>query len=162
VNGDEPLLARVGTIAQLNVSPGGVPKLPVPRAEVGPLGIVGDGHNNKVDHGGPERALCLYSLERITSLAAEGHPIAAGCVGENVTVRGLDWTLVVPGARLLLGRDVLVEITRYTPPCKTNQRWFTDGNFSRMNQKVHPGWSRTYARVLIAGTIKPGDTVELL
>jgi MOSC domain-containing protein YiiM len=162
VNGGERLQARLGTIAQVNVSAGGVPKLPVPLAEVGPLGIVGDGHHNLVIHGGPERALCLYSLERIESLAAEGHPIAAGCAGENVTVRGLDWTLVVPGARLLLGRDVLVEITRYTPPCKTNQRWFTDGNFSRMNQKVHPGWSRTYARVLIAGTIQPGDRVELL
>jgi MOSC domain-containing protein YiiM len=31
-----------------------------------------------------------------------------------------------------------------------------------MSQKVHPGWSRTYARVIEGGMIRPGDPVELL
>jgi MOSC domain-containing protein YiiM len=152
---------RVGTIAQVNVSPGGVPKTPVASARVDGLGLHGDDHDHKEIHGGPERAVCLFALERIEALAAEGHPIAPGYAGENVTVRGIDWDLVVPGARLRLGAEVLLEITRYAPPCKTNRAWFKDGDFNRMNQKRHPGWSRSYARVLAGGIIRPGDAVLL-
>ncbi len=151
------------SIVQVNISKGGVPKLPVMVAEVTELGLVGDGHNEPPHiHGGPERALCLYSLERIEALAAEGHPIFAGAVGENVTVGGLDWDAVVPGARLALGPAVLVEITRYTTPCRTNARWFAGGDFNRMHHNLRPGWSRVYARVITAGVIRPGDAVELL
>ena len=152
-----------GTIAQLSVSKGGVPKLPVMEAEVGLEGLAGDGHDEPLTiHGGPERALCLFALERIEALAAEGHPIFAGATGENVTIRGVDWDTVVPGARLRLGNDVLIEITRYTTPCKTNARWFTGGQFNRMHQNLHPGWSRVYARVITGGIVRPGEPVEIL
>ena len=153
----------VGTIVQVNISKGGVPKLPVMEAEVGENGILGDGHNQSLAiHGGPERALCLYSLERIEALAEEGHPIFAGATGENVTLRGLDWDAVVPGVQLRLGPHVLLEVTRYTTPCRTNARWFVEGNFKRMHQSLHPGWSRVYARVVTGGLIRPGDAAELL
>ena len=153
----------VGTIVQVNISKGGVPKLPVMEAEVGENGILGDGHNQSLAiHGGPERALCLYSLERIEALAEEGHPIFAGATGENVTLRGLDWDAVVPGVQLRLGPHVLLEVTRYTTPCGTNARWFVEGNFKRMHQSLHPGWSRVYARVVTGGLIRPGDAAELV
>ena len=148
-------------IVQVNVSTGGVPKLPRREAEVTALGIVGDGHDDRENHGGPERALCLFSLERIAAMAKEGHAIAPGAAGENVTIEGLDWDLVVPGGRLRLG-PIVVEVTRYTTPCKTNERWFMNGDFNRMHQNLHPGWSRVYARVIEPGTIRPGDPVELL
>lgn len=151
------------TIVQLNLSRGGVPKLPVMEAEVTAEGITGDGHNEPPHiHGGPERALCLFAIERIEALAAEGHPIFAGATGENVTTLGLDWDAVVPGARFRLGADVEIEITRYTTPCKTNARWFAGGDFNRMHQNLRPGWSRVYARVLKPGTIRPGDEIEVL
>jgi MOSC domain-containing protein YiiM len=95
-------------------------------------------------------------------MAAEGHPIVPGSTGENVTVGGIDWDAVVPGARLRLGAAVLVEVTRYTTPCKTNEASFMGGDFNRMHQNVHPGFSRVYARVLEGGVIRPGDAVELL
>jgi len=52
-------------IFQINSSPGGVPKLAVREATLTELGLVGDDHNFPDIHGGPERALCLFSLERI-------------------------------------------------------------------------------------------------
>src|SRR6266403_6290617 len=103
-----------GRIFQLNCSPGGVPKLAVREAEVAELGMVGDEHRFQDIHGGPERALCLFSLERIIELQAEGHPIFPGAVGENITISGLDWNEVVPGLQLSLGDEVRIEITRYT------------------------------------------------
>ncbi|MFN0096411.1 MAG: MOSC domain-containing protein [Dehalococcoidia bacterium] len=152
-----------GSIVQVSISRGGVPKLPVVEAEVTELGLAGDGHNEPPHiHGGPERALCLFSIERIEAMAAEGHPIFAGATGENVTLRGVDWDAVVPGAQLRLGPDVLVEVTRYTTPCRTNARWFAGGDFNRMHHNLRPGWSRVYARVLQPGTIRAGDAATLL
>jgi MOSC domain-containing protein YiiM len=151
-----------GRIEQLSISKGGVPKLPVQEAVVGELGLEGDVQRDKKHHGGPDRALCLYSLEVVQALQAEGHPIQPGNTGENVTISGIDWEQVVPGVRLQLGAGVLVEVTSYTAPCDNNVAYFKDGDFMRMSQKLHPGWSRVYARVLSGGTLRPGDEVELV
>lgn len=149
-------------IFQLNTSPGGVPKTAVREATVNELGMSGDDHRFPDIHGGPERALCLFSLERILELQAEGHPIFPGAVGENVTLSGLEWDKLNPGVRLALGDTVQVEITRYTTPCNTIPAYFVDGKYQRISQKVHPGWSRVYARVLQGGTLRVGQTVEIL
>src|SRR5205085_8585555 len=102
-----------GRIFQLNRSGGGVPKLAVREAFLSETGLEGDRQTNLRFHGGPERALCLFPLELILELQAEGHPIFPGSVGENVTVYGLDWPRVEPGSRLALGDEALVEITNY-------------------------------------------------
>ena len=67
-----------GRVVQINISPGGVPKLPVAAARVTPDGLEGDGHRDLEHHGGPERALCLFSLEQIRALQAEGHAVTPG------------------------------------------------------------------------------------
>jgi MOSC domain-containing protein YiiM len=151
----------MGTVVSINVSTGGVPKRRVTDARVSSLGLVNDDHNDKKHHGGPERAVCVYSLERIHALQAEGHPIDVGTAGENVTVEGIDWERVVPGARLRLGDEVLLEVASFTSPCKTIRDSFSEGRFVRISQKLHPGWSRVYTRVLSEGDIRFGDTVEL-
>jgi MOSC domain-containing protein YiiM len=45
---------RSGRIVQINVSPGGVPKLPVETARVTEMGIEGDGQRDTKNHGGPD------------------------------------------------------------------------------------------------------------
>jgi MOSC domain-containing protein YiiM len=148
-----------GRVFQLNISPGGVPKLPIRQAYVSSLGLAGDDHRNMKVHGGPERALCLYSLERLQALQAEGHPIFAGAMGENLDISGLDWEMIVPGVKLQIGKEVLVEITRYTTPCSNLTDYFIDGKIERVLQEKHPGWSRLYTRVLQEGEIRVGDSV---
>jgi MOSC domain-containing protein YiiM len=151
-----------GRIVQINVSAGGVPKRPIGEARVTWLGVEGDAHRETEHHGGPDRALCIFALERIRTLQSDGHPIAPGSIGENLTVEGLDWSAVTPGSRLLLGADVLVEVTRYTSPCGNISPFFEGGDYSRVSQKRHPGDSRVYARVLREGAIRAGDPVRLL
>ena len=126
------------------------------------LGLAGDAQRNQRHHGGPERAVCLFPLEAIDALAAEGHAIVPGALGENVTTGGLDWSRVEPGARLLLGEHVLLEVTRFTSPCVNLAPLFQRRDFGRVSQKHHPGWSRVYARVLAEGRLRPGDAVRLV
>jgi len=155
-------MSAVGRIVQISISPGGVPKLPVAAARVTTEGVEGDAHRNRQHHGGPDRAVCLYSMEAIRALVAEGHVLAPGALGENVTVEGIDWSTVEPGTRLLLGSGVLLEVTRYTTPCFNIKAAFVGGEFGRVSQKRHPGWSRVYTRVLREGAIRTGDPATVV
>lgn len=149
-----------GVLASINVSNGGVPKLPVPWTDVTVNGVKGDRQDDRRYHGGPDRAVCLFSKELIEALQGEGHPIVPGAIGENFTLFGLDWTLMRPDVRIEIG-DVLLEITKATSPCKKIAGAFIDADFTRVSQKVHPGWSRFYARVLREGAVSTGDTTVL-
>jgi MOSC domain-containing protein YiiM len=108
-------------IVQINVSPGGVPKRPVPSARVTP-----------------------------------------GSIGENLTIEGVEWNAVTPGRYLLLGTEVVAQVTRYTSPCGNITASFRDRDYARVSQKRHPGESRVYARVLREGSLTSGDPVQLL
>ena len=149
-------------VHQLNVSDGGVPKSAVDSAYVNVRGIVGDTQADRKHHGRPSQALCLYSTEVIDALRAEGHPIAAGNAGENVTISGLDWSELSSGVRLRLGARVLVELTDPATPCGKNARWFSDRDPSRIDHDRHRGWSRWYAKVLAGGDVACGDAVEVV
>jgi MOSC domain-containing protein YiiM len=151
---------EVGRVFSINCSEGGVPKLPVPEALVSPFGVFGDSQNDRKHHGGPDRAVCLFSLERIRALQDEGHPVGTGTTGENLTISGLDWDLVAPGSIIEIGEAIL-QVTDYTKPCRTIRESFLNHRFIRMSQKHHPGWSRVYSRVLREGMIRTGDVVTL-
>jgi MOSC domain-containing protein YiiM len=68
---------------------------------------------------------------------------------------------MVPGVCFETG-DVQLMITSYTTPCRTIRESFADHHISRILQKVHPGWSRVYARVLQEGTVSVGDGINLM
>lgn len=148
-----------GRVAQLNVSDGGVPKSPVHRIEVTATGVVGDRQDDTRHHGRPVQALCLWGVDVIEALRAEGHPIHAGEAGENVTVDGLRWADIRPGAIVAIGDGVRIEISAYSTPCAKNARWFADRDHRRIDHDRHPGWSRLYATVHTPGAIAVGDEV---
>jgi MOSC domain-containing protein YiiM len=150
-----------GRLDSINISNGGVPKLPTAEAAITAAGVAGDRQLDLRFHGGPLRAVSLVSAERIAAMQAEGHSIAPGTTGENLTVSGLDWSLVLPGACLEIA-EVRLEITAYAAPCSNISGSFAGGDIARISQKRNPGWSRVYARVLTPGHVRVGDTVTLL
>lgn len=154
-------MARIeGRVTGIQRSSGGVPKHPVMDATVRADGMEGDRQANRKHHGGPERALCLYSQERLDALAEEGHPVERGTLGENVTIAGLPWERVQPGTRLTIG-SVEAEVTGYAAPCRNIAPGFADGVFTRIGERVNPGWSRVYVRILGEGRVAVGDLVML-
>src|SRR5579883_1831110 len=96
-----------GKVESINRSNGGVPKKPVSEVLITKLGLEGDHQQDRRYHGGPDRAVLLYSLEKINGS-------------------------------------------------------FLNGEFSRISQKLYPGWSRVCARVLVGGTVRIGDAIEVL
>ena len=150
-----------GRLESINISHGGVPKQSVFEALITEQGVDGDRQRQVPMHGGPDRAVVVYSLEVIEALQREGHPIAAGTVGENLIVSGIDWAAVAPGTRLTIG-DVQLQVTKYATPCTTIRASFRDQDFMRIFQERHPGWSRVCARVLNGGIVRPGDAVSVV
>lgn len=151
-----------GTVVQINSSRGGVPKHEIAGpATISWSGFDVDRQDDRENHGRPWQAVCLWSADVMDQLAAEGHPIAPGLAGENITVRGLDWTAVTPGLQIRVG-TALLETTPYSTPCSKNAPWFVGGDFRRMSHDLYPGWSRIYARVLEPGEVRAGDAIAVL
>ncbi|MCX8063159.1 MAG: MOSC domain-containing protein [Anaerolineales bacterium] len=151
----------MASVFQINISNGGVPKRAIPQAWVSFNGIEGDAHKDLRHHGGEDRAVCLYSLERILALQAEGHPIYPGSVGENLTIHDLDWDSLQEGMILCFQGGVKIMLTRPTTPCKTIAASFKDEAITRILHQEHPGWSRWYARVLQEGELQIGETCTI-
>ena len=158
-----------GLIVSINISDGGVPKLPVSHPlHVSEAGLAGDRQQNLKVHGGPDRAVCLYSLERITALQGEGGSIIPGAIGENITISDINWDNITPGMHLEIGKNaggvvnVLLKITCYTAPCRHVADYLPGRKIARILQDKNPGWSRVYARVLKAGPVDVGDTIEII
>ena len=156
-----PLVGTTGSLVQVSMSRGGVPKRAVTEAGVSWRGLVGDLQRDRKHHGHAWQALCLWSAEVLRLLRVGGHPIAFGSAGENLTLRGLDWKRVRTGLRLEIG-EVQCEVTAPATPCHHNGRWFSDGDFRRIDHDVNPGNSRWYAAVLRPGQVRLGDTVRVL
>ena len=140
---------------------GGVPKYAVENAFISTQKVSGDKQNDLKHHGGFSRAVCLYSFELICSLQKEGHPIKPGSTGENITVEGLNWSLMKEGLKLAIG-NVEIELTGPAAPCKTIANSFKEGKFIRISEKTHPQSSRWYAKVLKEGVVYKNDSVALL
>lgn len=152
-----------GRIVSVNVSPGGVPKRPVASAWVGRLGLNTDGHAEPPPtHGGPEQAVCLYAVEAIERVAADGHQAFPGAYGENLTLEGIDWGSLRAGDVLAIGEGGLrLELASYAGPCQTIAHWFVQRRIARISPLVHPEDARWYARVMVEGRAAAGDSVQV-
>jgi len=147
-----------GVVVQLSVSGGGVPKLAVGQAVISARGMQGDSQNDRRHHGRPVQAICLWGAEVIAQLQSEGHPIAAGNAGENVTIEGINWAALRPGSLIQIGAVPML-ITAHAIPCAKNAQWFSDRDFRRILHDRNPGLSRLYAIPLSSASVAVGDEV---
>jgi MOSC domain-containing protein YiiM len=133
-----------------------MPKLPILAAHVTVEGVPGDWQKDRRYHGGPNRAICLFSEELYTWLRAEYNiDLTSGSVGENFTTRGIDLLAIKPGDQLRVG-NCTIEITDVRIPCRNLKKWD-----ERLPYVIdgHSGW---VAKVVVEGAVKPGDTVEVI
>jgi MOSC domain-containing protein YiiM len=158
-----------GSILQINISPGGILKLPVPEAIVSPEGILGDSWAHSNIHGGPNQAVLLMTSEGIDELIAQGYTLYPGALGENLTTKGLDRRQLRVGQRFRTG-EVLLELTKIRTPCTALDVYDPSLKLAVYDAQVKAGdpssprWglSGFYARVLKAGIIRPHDIIALV
>jgi MOSC domain-containing protein YiiM len=151
-----------GLVHSINISSGGVPKSSVEEAKVSKNGVEGDFNVFRESRGGdPDRAICIFSLERIEELKGEGHPIEVGSTGENLTLRGIKWNSLKDGMRLEIG-DAVLELSEPCAPCSKIGESFIERKFSRVDHEQEKGWARWLARVVQEGIVSIGDSVKII
>jgi MOSC domain-containing protein YiiM len=158
-----------GSIVQVSVSRGGVPKYAIPEGDLGPLGIAGDDFNHPQIHGGPRQAILLLSSETIAELTAQGYPLYPGALGENITTAGVDRAQWRTGQRWRIGLAI-VELTEIRVPCQQLnvygpgiQKAIYDAQV-KAGDHSSPRWAMSgfYASVMQPGPVRAGDPISLL
>jgi MOSC domain-containing protein YiiM len=158
-----------GTIVQISISQGGVPKRPISSAFIAPLGIGGDAQAHPQFHGGPRQAILLIAAEVIEELQNRGYPISFGSLGENLTTRGIDIRNLRIGDRLRVG-GALLEITKPRGPCSQldiygpaiKQEIYDSRVKARDHNSPHWGMSGFYLSVIEPGPACPGDIIAVV
>jgi MOSC domain-containing protein YiiM len=158
-----------GSVLQVSISRGGVPKRAIPEGQIEPLGIVGDDHVHPEIHGGPRQAVLLISSEAISELTALGFPLYPGALGENITTVGLDRTQWRIGQRWRVGQAI-VEFTKVRGPCSQLDVYGMGIQKAMYDAQVKAGdpssarWALSgfYASIVQPGIVRPGDPISLL
>ncbi|MGW4377027.1 MOSC domain-containing protein [Streptomyces albidoflavus] len=136
------------------------------------LGVAGDAHagvtvqhRSRVarDPSQPNlRQVHLLHDELLAELAAAGHPVAPGELGENVTTHGVDLLALPTGALLRLGPEAVVEVTGLRNPCLQIDA-FQEGLLRRVVGRAPDGSVVRKAGIMgvvrVGGTLRPGDPV---
>ena len=157
-----------GTVVQLSVSRGGIPKRAILSGELTEQGVTGDAWRYPF-HGGRRQAVLLITIEGIDELTSHGFWLFPGALGENLTTRGLDRRELRVGQRWRIG-EATIELTLVRAPCGTLdvygrgiQAAMYDARMLAGNPES-PLWglSGFYASVAQPGTVRPGDAVTLV
>jgi MOSC domain-containing protein YiiM len=150
----------VAVLVAINISPGGIPKLPIPKGEVTRSGLVGDGRDH-AKHLKPARSLSLLDEEIIGDLRREGYPVEPGALGENLTVRDLHAQSLPAGTRLRFAGGVTLELTEPRKPCfvldavDPRLKETTVGRIGWMARVINPGWLSAGEAVVVEGPRPP-------
>ncbi len=155
-----------GSILQISVSAGGLPKRAIAAGMLTPLGLAGDACAHPAIHGGPSRAVLLIAAETVEQLASRGYPVFYGALGENFTTRGIDPRQLRIGQQLRAG-GARIEITRVRAPCSALDIYGPSikqeiyDAMAKAGDAASPRWGMSgfYARVLEPGPVRPGDMV---
>jgi MOSC domain-containing protein YiiM len=111
-------------------------------------------------HGGVDKAVCVYSLERYKYLEEKYNIELPNCAfGENFSIVGADDGDVCLGDKLTCG-EVIFEVSQPRQPCWKISSIIGIKKLTAMIVKEYK--TGFYLRVLQSGTIKPTDKMELL
>ena len=126
---------------------------------VEPLGIPGDGQADLNNHGGNDKAICVYPTQHLLFWRKQlrRQDFSAGAFGENFSVAGLNETSVAIGDQWKIGTAIF-EVSQPRQPCwKLARRW---QDKSLTAQAINTGKTGWYLRVIHAGTVQSGAAID--
>jgi MOSC domain-containing protein YiiM len=130
---------------------------PVP---LGALGFDGDGVGDTRNHGGPDKAICVYSLDHYPFWEETlGIKLPPAAFGENLSVSDLNEDDVCIGDIFLLGTTT-VQISQPRQPCNTLAARYYRNDLVKL--VVNSGFTGFYFRVLQEGEVKVGAPLVLV
>lgn len=135
-------------------------KDPVAWAFLGRSGFEGDGQADLKNHGGPNKAACVYSFDHYPYWEQVlGETLSAGAFSENLTMAGVHERDVCVGDVFRAG-EAVVQISQPRQPCsKLAGKW----GRKDLPDLIHANsLSGFYFRVLEEGRVHTNDVVDLV
>lgn len=135
-------------------------KMPVPSATLRSPGFDGDGQADRVNHGGEDKAVCLYPFDHYPHWEqALGRRLQPGAFSENLTVSGISETQACIGDVFRVG-GATVQVSQPRMPCsklagKNGERLLT-------RWVAQTGYTGFYLRVLSGGPVTAGGAFEIV
>lgn len=110
------------------------------------------------------RQVHLIHAELFEEVAAGGHTVSPGDLGENVTTAGIDLLALPTGAMVRLGERALVAVTGLRNPCRQVDE-FSPGLMSALVDRADDGTLVRKAGVMgvvvMGGVVRAGDAIEV-
>jgi MOSC domain-containing protein YiiM len=112
-------------------------------------GLIGDAHAGYL----PNRQVSLLAVESIDKMRNLGLSLSPGDFAENITTEDIDLCHLPIGIRILVGDEVILEVTQIGKECHT-----ACAIRRQVGQCIMPE-EGVFARVVWGGLVKPGDSV---
>ena len=97
-------------------------KVPVQRSMLLTLGFDGDGQADRINHGGIDKAVCVYPFDHYAHWEkALGRQLEPGAFSENLTISGAIETEVCIGDVFGVG-EAVVQVSQPRTPCAASLR----------------------------------------
>lgn len=114
-------------------------------------GMEGDAHS------GPwHRQVSLLSLDSVNKMRAMGADVYYGDFAENLTIEGIELFTLPIGTRMKVGAEIELEVTQIGKECHTGC-----AIRQQVGDCVMPR-EGIFARVITGGTVRVGDTIEVV
>jgi MOSC domain-containing protein YiiM len=122
------------------------------------VNLAGDDQADRRVHGGPDKAVYAYAIEDYDWWTTDAGELTAGTFGENLTTLGIDLNGSYIGDRWIVGSAIL-EVSQPREPCfKLGIRMGDDQFPGKFAAAGRPG---VYLRIILAGVVTSGDTIEV-
>ena len=151
---------RVGSIGRIphgdDAVPSAIGKVRAARAvALDRFGLAGDRVADTRNHGGVDKAVCVYPASRYAQWAARlGRPLPRPAFGENLLVAGVDEDDVHVGDVVALGSAVVV-VSQPRVPCYKPAAFTGEARLTV--DLLTTGWTGWYLRVREGGAVEEGD-----
>ena len=115
------------------------------------FGFVDDAHADRNTH----RQVSLLAVESIQKMRDLGVDVGPGDFAENLTTEGIDLVSLPVGTQLVIGEDILLEVSQIGKECHTKCAiYYAAGRCIMPEEGI-------FTRVLHGGYIRAGDPIRV-
>lgn len=115
------------------------------------FGIESDAHASDKWH----RQLSLLAIESIRKMQSMGLDVGPGDFAENITTEGIDLISLPVGTKMVVGRDIEVEVSQIGKVCHSRCAIYHQAGDCVMPKEG------IFVKVLKGGTIRIGDSIQV-
>ena len=112
-------------------------------------GLLNDAHADSGTH----RQVSLLAIESIDKMRKLGLELKPGDFAENLTTEGIDLLTLIPGTRITVGDEVVLEISQIGKECHTGC-----AIFKQVGKCIMPK-EGVFAKVIRGGLVKADDPI---